>query len=315
LFDGQLRFARDAPIPRRDGEALIRVICAGICGTDLEITKGYANFRGILGHEFVGRVVESPSRYMLGRRVVGQINVGCGKCHNCLTSNPGHCPERTALGIRGRDGAFAEFLSLPPQNLFEIPDSISDEAAVFAEPLAAACRILEQVDILDSSRVAIVGDGRLAQLIVRALAHVRCETTMIGKHAEKLRLGEEAGARAITLGQAEKEAQKFDIVIEASGSTSGLPLALALVKPLGTVVLKSTHHGMAAADISTAVINEVTIIGSRCGPLQRAIDLLASGAVNPLPLISARLPLEEGIRAFQKATEPGALKVLLELVG
>ncbi|HKS41370.1 MAG TPA: alcohol dehydrogenase catalytic domain-containing protein, partial [Blastocatellia bacterium] len=198
-FDGNLRFVNDAPVPGREGEALIQVIRAGICNTDLEIVKGYAGFHGILGHEFVGRVVESPDASQVGRRVVGEINAGCGSCKLCRAGDARHCPSRTVLGIKARDGAFAEYLSLPPHNLIEIPDTLSDETAVFVEPLAAAFNILEQVNISSSTRVAVIGDGKLAQMIIRVVALRGCALTVIGKHEAKLALASDVGARAIQI--------------------------------------------------------------------------------------------------------------------
>jgi threonine dehydrogenase-like Zn-dependent dehydrogenase len=314
-FDGKLQFVRDADLPRREGEALVQVICAGICNTDLEIVKGYAGFRGTLGHEFVGRVVESPKGLLVGRRVVGEINAGCGVCPRCVDGDPRHCALRTVLGIKGRDGAFAEFLSLPPRNLLEVPDSVSDEAAVFVEPLAAAFNIIEQVGIASSSDVVVVGDGKLAQLIVLVLARAGCAITVIGKHEDKLELARVCGAHRVCLEDSDLTPQwhgRFDIAIEASGSSSGLANALKLVKPRGTVVLKSTHRGLTPLDTSQVVVNELNIIGSRCGRFAPALDLVASGEVDLIPLISRRLPLEDGVFAFEQAKLPNVMKVILQ---
>jgi threonine dehydrogenase-like Zn-dependent dehydrogenase len=323
-FDGALRYVADAPVARRAGEALVQVLRAGICNTDLEIVKGYAGFRGTLGHEFVGRVVESPDGRMAGRRVVGEINAGCGVCELCRAGDPRHCAERTVLGIHGRDGAFADYLSLPARNLIEVPDSISDEAAVFVEPLAAAAGILEQIDVNEATRVAVIGDGKLAQLICRVLARTGCALTVIGKHREKLALLEDTGARGLPLtaaGNNLAEAQRwlaeqglnqsFDVVVEASGSATGLPMAIALTRPRGAVVLKSTHHGETAADLSAVVVNELRIIGSRCGRFAPAVDLLARRAVDVRPLISQEYAIEDGLAAFEWAAAPAAMKVLL----
>ncbi len=311
-FDGDLRLVRDAAVPRREGEALIEVICAGICNTDLEILKGYAGFRGTPGHEFVGRVVESADASLIGHRVAGEINVGCGQCALCLEGDARHCAARTVLGIHNRDGAFAEYLSLPARNLVRIPDSIDDLSAVFIEPLAAACRILDQVHIDSSSKVAVIGDGKLAQLIVLAIARTACPLTVIGKHEEKLELARKSGARAVLIDRMPNE--KFDVVIEASGSRSGLPLALRLVRPQGAIVLKSTHHQKTEMDLSQAVVNEVTITGSRCGRFLPAIELLSSGAIDLRPLISCSFSLEDGLAAFEKAAEPSSMKILLQMV-
>jgi threonine dehydrogenase-like Zn-dependent dehydrogenase len=315
-FDGDLKLACDAPIPRREGEALIQVIAAGICNTDLEITKGYAAFHGTLGHEFVGRVVESPDGTLVGQRVVGEINAGCGECELCRGGDARHCSARTVLGIKGRDGAFAEFVSLPVRNLIAVPESISDETAVFVEPLAAALNILEQVSISRSSDVVVVGDGKLAQLIVLAIVQTGARITVIGRHDAKLELARRFGAGyalfgSEAMGGASNE--RFDIAIEASGSPSGLNAALRLVKPKGTVVLKSTHQGETPVEMSRVVVNEVTVVGSRCGRFGPAIDLLALKRTDLSPMISKRLPLEEGVLAFQEAASPGTMKVILQV--
>jgi threonine dehydrogenase-like Zn-dependent dehydrogenase len=309
--NNQLRLA-DIPIPRREGEALARVTIAGICNTDIEITRGYADFSGALGHEFVGVVVESSERSQIGRRVVGEINVGCGQCDLCRANDPRHCPNRTALGIRGRDGAFAEYLSLPPQNLLTVPDSVSDRQAVFTEPLAAACEILEQVEISDSHRVAVVGDGKLGQLVSRVIATTGCKLTLIGKHANKLELASRAGIKTIELNALEgASSSRFDFVVEASGSASGLRLALDLVRPRGAVILKSTFHGAVSLDTSRIVANEISVIGSRCGRFENALRLLESGKVDVEPLIAREYKLADGVEAMVEAQRPGALKVLL----
>ncbi|MGA9770992.1 MAG: alcohol dehydrogenase catalytic domain-containing protein [Blastocatellia bacterium] len=318
-FDGHLRFVNDAPVPRREGEALVQVIRAGICNTDLEIVKGYAGFHGILGHEFVGHVVESPDASQVGRRVVGEINAGCGNCDLCRAGDARHCASRTVLGIKARDGAFAEYLSLPPRNLLEIPDTLADEAAVFVEPLAAACNILEQVNITSSTRVAVIGDGKLAQMIIRVVALRGCEITVIGKHKAKLALASAVGARAIQISDTpaddwledSKLKNGFDVAIEASGSRSGLPMALDLVRPRGIVVLKSTHHASTSINASLIAINEITVIGSRCGRFRPALDLLVTGDVDVSPFISDELPIEDGLMAFERAAQPSSLKVVL----
>jgi len=316
-FDGSLKLVLDTPIPQRAGEALVKVICAGICNTDLEIVKGYAGFHGTLGHEFVGRVVESPDPPLIGQRVVGEINAGCGLCELCLGGDPRHCPDRTVLGIKGRDGAFAEFLCLPVGNLIQLPDSVTDEVAVFVEPLAAALNVLEQVRLTNSDDVAIVGDGKLAQLLVIAAASTSCSLTVIGKHKEKLELAERLGANKLLLEAAtwgREWERRFDVVIEASGSPSGLEAALRTIKPRGTIVLKSTHQEAAQLDISRVVVNEVTIVGSRCGRFDPAIDLLQQAKLDFSPLISNRFALEEGRRAFDEAARSSSMKVILQMV-
>jgi len=315
-FRDSLKLLRDAPVPRRHGEALVRVICAGICNTDLEIVKGYAGFHGTLGHEFVGGVVESPDLSLVGHRVVGEINAGCGHCELCRDGDPRHCGARTVLGIKGRDGAFAEFLSLPVRNLIELPDSVSDEAAVFVEPLAAAFNILEQVTIKSSHEVAVVGDGKLSQLIVLVMAQIGCSITVIGRHKDKLEMARRFGSHRVLLDAPElcrEWERRFDVAIEATGSPAGLATALGIIKPGATVVLKSTHQGLTPLEMSQVVVNELTIVGSRCGRFRPAIDLLASGRLDLSPLISRRLPLEEGLLAFEEASRSENMKVILQI--
>jgi threonine dehydrogenase-like Zn-dependent dehydrogenase len=302
----------DADVPRRAGEALVRVTLAGICNTDLEIARGYANFSGTLGHEFTGVVEDSPDRTQIGLRVVGEINAGCGRCELCRNGDPRHCPDRTALGIRGRDGAFAEYLSLPPENLLVVPEGVSDCQAVFAEPLAAACEILDQVKIDRSHLVAVIGDGKLGQLISRVVATTGCDLTLIGKHPKKLELAAGDGIKTIELGALDpKTVPRFDYVVEASGASGGLHLALELVRPRGSVILKSTFHGGVEIDASRIVVNEISVIGSRCGRFDKAIDLLANGKVNVEPLIALEFDLTDGVEAMAAAGRPGTLKVLL----
>lgn len=309
--NNKLRLA-DVPLPHRSGEALVRMTAAGICNTDIEIVRGYADFRGTLGHEFVGVVADSPDRSQIGRRVVGEINTGCGQCGLCRANDPRHCPNRTALGIHGRDGAFAEYLSLPSQNLLIVPDGVSDHQAVFTEPLAAACEILDQVEINDSHRVAVIGDGKLGQLISRVIETVGCDLTLIGKHAGKLELAARAGIKTVGLDALDiTPASRFDFVIEASGSASGLRLALDLVRPRGAVILKSTFHGAVELDTSRIVVNEISVIGSRCGRFENALRLLETGKVDVEPLIAREFKLADGVEAMAEAERPGTLKVLL----
>jgi threonine dehydrogenase-like Zn-dependent dehydrogenase len=312
--DNKLELA-DVAIPRRDGEALVRMTVAGICNTDIEIARGYADFRGALGHEFVGVVEESPDRSQIGRRVVGEVNVGCGQCDLCRGNDPRHCPDRTALGIRGRDGAFAEYLSLPPRNLLIVPDTVSDRQAVFTEPLAAALAILDQVEIDDSHSVAIIGDGKLGQLISRVIARTACNLTMIGKHNAKLELAARAGIKTMKLGafesMATEWASRYDFVIEASGSSSGMELALDLIRPRGAIILKSTFRGAVRLDTSGIVVNEISVIGSRCGRFENALRLLECGGVEVESLIAREYQLALGVEAMAEAERPGILKVLL----
>jgi threonine dehydrogenase-like Zn-dependent dehydrogenase len=321
-FDGNLKLVDDAAMPQREGEALIEVLCAGICNTDLEIVKGYAGFHGTLGHEFVGRVVESPGNEMLGARVVGEINVGCGVCALCRAGDSRHCATRTVLGIKNRDGAFAQYLSLPVRNVLSLPDGIADEEAVFVEPLAAACRILEQIEIPPSTTVAVLGDGKLGQLIARVLAQTGCQLLVIGKHREKLNLLQTVAAQTFCLDKPENATasilrqtsdEKFDVVVETSGSEKGLALAASIVKPRGTIVLKSTHHKETSLNMAQFVVNEIQLIGSRCGRFQPAIDLLGKRAVDVRPLITQTLPLSEGIAAFAQAAQPESLKIILQM--
>ena len=304
--DNKLKLA-DVAVPRRDGEALVRMAMAGICNTDVEIARGYADFRGTLGHEFVGVVEESPDKSQIGRRVVGEINVGCGQCDLCRGNDPRHCPDRTALGIRGRDGAFAEYLSLPPRNLLIVPDGVNDRQAVFTEPLAAALEILDQVEIRASHRVAVVGDGKLGQLISRVIAKTGCDLTMIGKHDAKLELAARAGIKTAKVGKA----ARFDFVIEASGSSGGIELALDLIRPRGAIILKSTFRGAVRLDTSRIVVNEISVIGSRCGRFEPALQLLESGGVDVEPLVAREYRLADGVEAMAEAERPGTLKVLL----
>ncbi|HSE38780.1 MAG TPA: alcohol dehydrogenase catalytic domain-containing protein [Blastocatellia bacterium] len=315
-FESELKLVRDQPVPRREGEALVQVICAGICNTDLEIVKGYGDFHGTLGHEFVGRVVESPDASLVGRRVVGEINAGCGSCELCLQGDSRHCADRTVLGIKNREGAFAEFLSLPARNLLEVPDSVSDEAAVFIEPLAAACNILEQITLPSSCHAAVVGDGKLAQLVALVFAQIGSPLTVIGRHKRKLEMALSFGANRVVLDEPAMKRDwraRFDLVVEASGSPSGLGTALALVKPRGTIVLKTTHHQTTPLDISQVVVNELTIVGSRCGRFRPALDMAVRGSLDLSALISREYPLEEGLRAFEEAAAPETMKIVLQV--
>jgi len=322
LFDRQLKLIDDAPVPCVPGEALIRVSYAGICNTDLEITRGYGGVTGIPGHEFVGVVTHSDNPTLIGKRVVGEINAGCGRCPGCQAGDPRHCPERSVLGIKNRNGAFAEFLSLPPENLIEVPDSISDLQAVFAEPLAAALHILDQVDLSPSSQVAVIGDGKLAQLVVMALGQTQCRLTVVGKHQRKLDLASRSGAAVIDIRGAglghrrlpgDLAGERFDVIVESSGSPTGLELAIDLVRPRGILVLKSTHHGLTSIDTSAIVVNEINVIGSRCGRLAAAIEVLSKGTVDVSPLVSRCLPMSDWAAAFSEAASGETLKIILDM--
>lgn len=309
-FDGKkLTFRNDFPDPE-PGESLVRVTLAGICGTDLEILDGYMDYRGILGHEFVGVVEKSHSARLAGKRVVGEINVGCNDCDSCRQGLERHCPGRTVLGILGRNGAFAEFLSLPDRNLHVIPDSVGDQQAVFVEPLAAAFEINEQVRLQPDWSVAVVGDGRLAQLVSRMLKLSCRDIVCFGKHRTKLANLEKIGIRT-KIGIGPDDNYSFDLVVEAAGSYSGFSDALKLAKPRGIVVLKSTVASKEGLDLTAAVVNEVTLVGSRCGVFRPAIEALATGVISVDDLVDSTYPLERIREAVEHARKPGSLKVLL----
>src|SRR5512132_1620483 len=305
---------KEVAIPERGDEVLVRVHLSGICNTDLEIARGYAGFKGTIGHEFVGVVAESPGNQLLGQRVVGEINAGCGKCALCAAGDPRHCAGRTVLGIVGRDGAHAEFLRLPLTNLWPVPDIVVDEHAVFAEPLAAACGIMERVAITPESCVAVIGDGKLGLLCAQAIALSGASTLLIGKHAEKLRIAERRGIETTTPRAAAKRKREFDVVVEASGSPSGFVGALELLRARGTLVLKSTFQGpgkIDEIDQARLVVDEISIVGSRCGRFQPALDLLKKGAIDIDSLISEEYPLARGLHAMERAGKKGVLKVFL----
>jgi threonine dehydrogenase-like Zn-dependent dehydrogenase len=310
LNDSKLELRNDYPQPK-PGEALLKVTLAGICGTDLEMIKGYASFTGVLGHEFVGIVQDSENKELVGKRVVGEINAGCQKCDMCQKGLERHCPNRTVLGIHKRDGAFAEFLSLPEKNLHVLPDPISDIQAVFVEPLAAAFEIQEQLRISQDSKIAILGDGRLAQLIARVLKLTSKDITCFGHHENKLNLLKKLGVKTKKeIAQADQNS--FDIVVEATGSESGFLDTMKLVKPRGTVVLKSTISSKNKLDLTPAIVNEITFVGSRCGPFRPAIQALASGVISVDDLVDRTYPIEKFQDAFERAQSPDSLKVLLK---
>jgi threonine dehydrogenase-like Zn-dependent dehydrogenase len=298
--------------PHIDHEVLVRVLLSGICNTDLEIARGYAGFQGTIGHEFVGIVEQSRRRDLIGKRVVGEINAGCGKCKLCRSGDPRHCPNRTVLGIVGRDGAHAEFLRLPSANLISVPTNISNEHAVFTEPLAAACGILERVSVVKSDRVVVIGDGKLGLLCAQVLALKSASVTLVGKHAAKLRIAARRGIETVTQKQIRKRNGTFDLAVEASGSPTGFALALDLLLPKGKLILKSTFHDLTAIDASRVVVNEISIIGSRCGRFQPALNLLGEGAIDVDSLISEEFPLVDGVQAMSRAGQRGVLKVLLK---
>jgi threonine dehydrogenase-like Zn-dependent dehydrogenase len=311
LQDGALRLRDDIPLPEAGpGDAVVRVLVAGICGTDLELVKGYYPFAGVPGHEFVG-VVEAASGAAdwVGRRVVGEINVACRRCPTCEAGRQAHCPRRTVIGIRDRPGAFAERLAVPVVNLHEVPAGVDDETAVFTEPLAAALEIGQQVPLAGVRRAVVLGDGRLGLLVGQALAAAGLSPMLAGRTAARADL-----ARRLSLAHVLVEAlpeHEADLVVECTGNPEGLPAALRAVRPRGTVVLKSTYRGDARVNLSAAGVDEVTLVGSRCGPFAPALDLLARGRVQVQPLVDAQRPLAEGEQAFTQAARAGTLKVLL----
>lgn len=328
--DGQLSVT-NVPQPVADDEALVRVTLSGICNTDLEIARGYAGFEGTLGHEFVG-VIESVSNsgalarpsgraqssaplltrgLVPGDRVVGAINAGCGVCDLCRAGDPRHCPKRTVLGIVGRDGAHAEYLKLPLVNLSPVPDEIPDERAVFTEPLAAACGILERVSIPEDTRVAVIGDGKLGLLCAQVLATTAAEVTLIGKHQSKLAIAERHGIETNAIDEAQKRKGQFDVVVEASGSPTGFATAVELLHPRGVLVLKSTFHGVTEIEAAPLVVNEITVVGSRCGRFAPALELLKQEAVDVDSLVSDEFRLADGVTAMRRAAERDVMKVLL----
>lgn len=314
LQNGSIHLA-DAPMPSRPGECLVRVTMAGICGTDLEMVKGYADFTGVPGHEFVGvveAVTRPEDRHWLGQRTVGDINIGCGTCASCRSGEKEHCDARLVLGIRGRDGAFAEYLTLPSRNLHPVPDSVADTAAVFTEPVAAACRILEQIGLGPRQRVAVLGDGRMGLLIAQVLRTTGASVILLGKHADRIALAGELNieARMYPAGPLARM-DRFDVVVDATGASDGLQRSLDCVRPHGTIVLKTTVHDPVMMPAWPIVVDEITVVGSRCGPFRPALDLLARGAVRVDPLVTLVTDLADHARAFRDADT--GLKVLFAI--
>ena len=301
------------PLPNpRKGEALIRILKAGICATDMQLIQGYMGFQGVLGHEFVGMVEHCPERPdLINRRVVGEINLACRQCPTCLAGRLTHCPNRTTLGIDRKDGAFADYLTLPIENLYALPDHISDREAIFVEPLAAACQILDQTTIKPTDQVIVIGDGKLGLLCAQVLHTRPCTVTVLGRHREKLALIEKQGISCTT--RREDFNPGADVIIEATGTPQGLTTAMELVRPRGTIILKSTYHGKNPVDMTALVINEVSLIGSRCGPFPKALQLLNERRVDVESLITDQYPLSRGLDAIQHAAQKGALKVILEM--
>ncbi|MEO1428502.1 MAG: alcohol dehydrogenase catalytic domain-containing protein [Cyanobacteria bacterium J06633_8] len=311
LEDNQLELRTNIPEPEmKEGEARVKVLCAGICNTDLELIRGYYPYKGILGHEFVG-VVEDGPKHLINRRVVGEINAACGYCKFCLRGEPTHCENRTVLGIVNRNGAFADYLSLPSKNLYPVADNIPTEVATFTEPIAAALEIQSQIKVHADDKVLVVGDGKLGQLVAQTLAITGCDLFVVGRHDEKLA---NLRARGIKTGFAQDIQQRtFDIAVECTGNPGGFAIAQGALRPRGTLVLKSTYAGKLSLDASAIVVDEITLIGSRCGRFAPALEVLAAEKVDVQPLIDARYPLSQGLAAFERAQTKGTQKVLLSI--
>ena len=301
---------RDVPQPRKQNEALIKIRKAGICSTDLELVKGYYPYTGVIGHEFVGHVVEADDPSWIGQRVVGEINVTCNQCEQCLNGRSTHCEHRTVLGIINRDGTFAEYTTLPIANLHRVPASVPDEMAVFTEPLAAALEIQDQIQIKPTDRVLLVGAGRLGQLIAQTLALTGCDLRVVARHAQQQNLVRHRGIKIIS--EDEIQPGRSDIVVEATGSPSGFSLARRAIRPRGTMVLKSTYKGEMSVNFSSIVVDEINLLGSRCGPFEPALRLMESRQVDPTVLIADEFKLSDALKAFERAAEAGVLKVLVE---
>jgi len=311
FFDGHTARVTDVTEPADlPDSVLVRVSLAGICDTDLQLVKGYMDFRGVLGHEFVGTIVEAPMAEMRGRRVVGEINFACGSCPVCDAGMQRHCPSRRVLGIQNADGAFAEYVRIPVANLHTVPDSVPDDAAVFAEPLAAAFEILEQVDVEPGQECVVLGDGKLGLLVAQVLRCAGARVRAVGKHPKKLAILERLGIEAVAL--PDWRPQPTSLVVEATGCRDGFECAVAAVKPRGTIVLKSTFAARPEIDLAPLVVNEIRVIGSRCGPFPPALRALEAGSVDVRSLIWNRLPLRDSVEALRIAGAPGALKVLVQ---
>lgn len=316
LANGTLQFTAEHPQPvPGEGEALIRVLRAGICNTDLELVQGYQSFSGVPGHEFVGVVERCEIPQWVGQRVAGEINIRCGACRSCRAGMPTHCRARRVLGIHAKDGAFASYLTLPVENLHLVPESLSDREAVFVEPLAACFEMLEQVHIRPTAQILVLGDGKMGLLAGQVLRLTGAGVTIQGKHLEKLALAERLGlqTRLGTSDQSRSAERIFDLVVECTGSAAGLELARQLVRPRGTIILKSTVASQSTLNLAPFVVDEITIVGSRCGPFAPALEALKNKRVAVEPLISASYPLQKGVEAFAHAARPGTLKVQLEV--
>ncbi|MFB2973596.1 alcohol dehydrogenase catalytic domain-containing protein [Aerosakkonema sp. BLCC-F183] len=311
LENNELQLRTDVPIPTPPpGEVLVRVVRAGICNTDLELLRGYYPYTGILGHEFVGIVEQGPSE-LQNKRVVGEINAVCGECRFCRNGYPTHCENRTVLGIVNRNGAFAEYLTLPIKNLHSVPDNVPTDVATFTEPVAAALEIQQQVKITANDRVLVVGDGKLGQLVAQTLALTGCDLLVVGRHHQKL---DYLAALGIETGFADVVRDRtFDLSVECTGNPEGFAIARRALRPRGTLVLKSTYAGHLTFDASSLVVDEITLIGSRCGPFPEALAALSQNKVNVKYLIQERYGLQDAIAAFDRAQQRGILKVLLEI--
>ena len=314
LQNRRLTYRTDIPTPKPDkGEGLVAVDLAGICGTDLELLAGYYPFIGVPGHEFVGRIIDAPKNLeRVGQRVVGEINVGCQNCAACQSGRWRQCLDRSVLGIKNCDGAFAEFLCLPLKNLLPVPEEVTDEAAVFSEPLAAAMRIQDQITISAQTRVLIIGAGRLGQLAARVIQQQDCQLQVAvrRRHERQQTLLRRHGIDSVL--ESDVETGVYDLVIEASGHPSGWRLSRMAVRPQGTIVLKSTYHGNVSVNLSSIVVDEVIIVGSRCGSIETALKTIESGRIDPSDMIEKRYSLKEGKRALEHAARPGTLKIMLE---
>src|SRR5579863_4389362 len=311
VIDSQPELRTDYPEPRRAaGESLVRVRMAGICGTDLELVRGYMDYCGVPGHEFVGEVAESADTKLTGKRVVGEINAACGQCDACIAGLGRHCAKRTVLGILGRDGAFAEYLTLPDVNLIAVPERMPDELAVFTEPAAAAYEIFEQTHIGHNEKTLVLGDGRLGALVGMVLWAEGYDPIVGGHHEDKLALLAGMGLKVALEDQLEGG---FDVVVDCTGSSAGFNRAIGLVRPRGRLILKSTAATGAQMNLAAVVVNEITVVGSRCGRFGPAIEAIASGKIDPRPLISAMYPLEQASEAFAAAADSANFKVLLKI--
>lgn len=307
-------FVHDYPVPApKDNEALVKVLMTGICNTDIELTRGYAGFEGIIGHEFAGVVEEinAPEQSLIGKTVVGEINLGCGRCPLCLEGLQRHCPDRRVLGIHNKDGAMAEYVTLPVENLISVPASLKAEEAVFTEPLASAFEILEQIHVRPTDRVLVLGDGKLGLLASMVLSSFHGDVTLFGRHRSKLEIAERQGIRASLLSEA-YVGKAYDVVIEATGAATGLEAALRMTRPRGTIVLKSTVAAGKVMNLFPVVVDEITVVGSRCGPFRPALSALSEGRIDVRSLITGIYRFDQAEEAFDKARDSESLKVIID---